>query len=391
MVHVALRNTNCRRSEPFTRRRTRILDVGVAEDRHRTRPDARARLETRTETSVDGAVHDRPHDPAASQRTSLRKVVNSLSDPMRAIRPDVTCSMRPNMRRGGRARASRWSTNASSGDSWSATEPGVSSGRDSSLLRLYATRPTIRAAALPLDVIVLAQSVEERPTRTQTILIFVYSMTSSSAGAALSHRDGAGHAEREVRRAVVRDRTGLRERVLEGRPRARQRRIVTRRVGRRAELVVRVPVGPAHDAVTGARPHPAHRVTDVDREIGGREPERPAAADHDGVHGGTGVGGRGRGAGAGRGGGRRRYRGGLDAPEEPVRPAVGAGGEVQRVRRPGRAAVAERQGPQPVALERLAGRARHCTADLPAAVRLLMIRVDQPVAEVAHQQIATEV
>src|SRR5713101_7449259 len=74
MVDVALRNTNCRRLEPFTRRRTRSLDVGVAEDRHRTRPDARARLETRTETTVDGAVHDRPRDPATSPRTSLRKV-----------------------------------------------------------------------------------------------------------------------------------------------------------------------------------------------------------------------------------------------------------------------------------------------------------------------------
>src|SRR5713101_1538463 len=94
MVDVALRNTNCRRLEPFTRRRTRILDVGVAEDRHRTRPDARARLETLTETTVDGAVHDRPRDPATSPRTSLRKVSNSLSDRMRAIRPDVTCSTR---------------------------------------------------------------------------------------------------------------------------------------------------------------------------------------------------------------------------------------------------------------------------------------------------------
>src|SRR5262249_13188712 len=53
------------------------------------------------------AVHDRAHDSAASRRTSRRKVVNPLSELMRAIRPEVTCSMRPSMRRGGCARASR--------------------------------------------------------------------------------------------------------------------------------------------------------------------------------------------------------------------------------------------------------------------------------------------
>src|SRR5881396_949220 len=103
----------------------------------------------------------------------------------------------------------------------------------------------------------------------------VMPMMMSSVGMALLHRDGTGHAEREVDRAIVGERTCLREGVLVGRPAARQQGIVTPRVGRGAELVVRVPVGPAHDAVTGAPPHPAHRVTDLDGEIGGRVHQRP--------------------------------------------------------------------------------------------------------------------
>src|SRR5215471_12071844 len=66
-------------------------------------------------------------DSVTSRRTSARKLVNPLSDLMRAIRPEVTCSMRPSMRRGGCARASRWSTNARWGDSSSARGPGTRS------------------------------------------------------------------------------------------------------------------------------------------------------------------------------------------------------------------------------------------------------------------------
>src|SRR5262245_29216211 len=97
------------------------------------------------------AVHDRAHDSAASRRTSRRKVVNPLSELMRAIRPEVTCSMRPSMRRGGCARASRWSTNARSGESWRARGPGARFASDPPLLRCRATRRTIRPAAVPVD------------------------------------------------------------------------------------------------------------------------------------------------------------------------------------------------------------------------------------------------
>src|SRR5262249_38150359 len=61
-----------------------------------------------------------------------------------------------------------------------------------------------------------------------------------------------------------------------------------------------------------------------------------------------------------------------------------------RVRRPSRAAVAERQAPEPIDLERLVTRDHQRTAKLPVAVRLLVIGVDHAVAEVAHQQIVTE-
>src|SRR5262245_56565952 len=87
---------------------------------------------------------------------------------------------------------------------------------------------------------------------------------------------------------------------------------------------------------------------------------------------------------------RRDSAGGLDASEEPVRSAAGAGGEVERVRRPGRAAVAERQAPQLLDLDHLAVRVLQRTAELPVAIRLLMVGVDRSVAEVADQQIATE-
>src|SRR5262249_14185737 len=130
--------------------------------------------------------------------------------------------------------------------------------------------------ALVLEaLVVLAPTAEERPTSRQTILGVMRGMTTSSVGTASLHRDSTGHAEREVHRAVVRDRARLREGVLVGRSLARQRGIVTPRVGRRAELVVRVPVRSAHDAVTGARPHPAHRVTDLDGEICGRVHQGP--------------------------------------------------------------------------------------------------------------------
>src|SRR5262249_22170288 len=71
------------------------------------------------------------------------------SEVMRAIRPEVTCSTRPNIQRGGTARASRWSTNARSGASWRAT--GTSGACDPSLLRLPLTQPTIRPAGATLD------------------------------------------------------------------------------------------------------------------------------------------------------------------------------------------------------------------------------------------------
>src|SRR5262249_31345084 len=71
--------------------------------------------DTYADERPSAVVHDRAHDPAASRRTSLRKVVNPLSELMRAIRPEGACSTRPSMRRGGCARASRWSTNVRSG------------------------------------------------------------------------------------------------------------------------------------------------------------------------------------------------------------------------------------------------------------------------------------
>jgi DNA-binding winged helix-turn-helix (wHTH) protein len=70
---------------------------------------------------------------------------------MWAIRPDVTCSIRPSMRRGGCARASRCSTNARCRDSSRAMGPRASLRRDPGLLLVCATRPTIRALAVLHD------------------------------------------------------------------------------------------------------------------------------------------------------------------------------------------------------------------------------------------------
>src|SRR4029434_10659303 len=56
----------------------------------------------------------------------------------------------------------------------------------------------------------------------------------TASSPALLNLDGPGHAEREMHRAVVRERARLREGVLVRRPHVRQWRIVTARVRRGA-------------------------------------------------------------------------------------------------------------------------------------------------------------
>src|SRR5919197_4069992 len=81
---------------------------------------------------------------------------------------------------------------------------------------------------------------------------------------------------------------------------------------------------------------------------------------------------------------------GLDLSEEPVGLVVRPGGEEQRVRRPGVAAVAELERPEPVDDDRLAIGPSESSLELEAAIRLPLVRVDAPVAEVPHEQVAPE-
>src|SRR5262249_52771481 len=79
-----------------------------------------------------------------------------------------------------------------------------------------------------------------------------------------------------------------------------------------------------------------------------------------------------------------------DASEDAVRPVARARGEVQRGRRTGKAAVAEREPPEAVDPDRPAAGEPEGTVRLPVSVGLPLVRVDLPVAEVADQQVAAD-
>src|SRR5262249_19170396 len=77
-----------------------------------------------------------------------------------------------------------------------------------------------------------------------------------------------------------------------------------------------------------------------------------------------------------------------DASENALRLVSRSGGEVEGVRRPRSSAVAEGEPPQPVELDRLTVTAPKRAAELPMAIRAMLVRVDLPVPEVPDQQIA---
>src|SRR5262245_15798200 len=80
---------------------------------------------------------------------------------------------------------------------------------------------------------------------------------------------------------------------------------------------------------------------------------------------------------------------GLDRAVQAVRLVVRPRGEVQGRRRTGRRAVAKADAPQPVDHQRMAVCGLEVTAGLPAVAGPGK-RVDPPVAEVAHEEVAAE-